>query len=65
LPTPDSIDLKDGKLWKEIIKAGEGEDTPQDGVEVFVHYIGSLTDGTEFDRSNRLGKPFSFILGKS
>jgi len=63
-PGPTSIDLKDGKLWKEILSSGQGDDTPQDGVEVFVHYIGSLTDGTEFDRSNRHGNPFSFILGK-
>lgn len=64
-PSPSSINLKDGKLWKEILRCGEGDETPEDGVEVFVHYIGSLTDGSEFDRSDRKGKPFSFVLGKS
>jgi FK506-binding protein 4/5 len=68
VPGPNSIDVspnKDGKVWKEILKEGSGTETPPPGVDVNVHYIGSLTDGTEFDKSDRHGKPFSFQLGKS
>lgn len=55
-----------GKLYKEILKEGEaGPGTsPSDGCEVSVHYIGTLPDGTEFDRSDTRGKPFSFLVGE-
>lgn len=34
------------------------------GDRVNVHYVGTLTDGTEFDASRRHGQPFSFEVGK-
>jgi len=54
-----------GKLYIELL--GEDDPTaerPGDGCEVFVHYIGTLPDGTEFDRSDKRGKPFTFMLGE-
>lgn len=34
------------------------------GQIVYVHYIGMLADGTEFDNSYNRGPSFSFLLGK-
>eukprot|EP00445_Apocalathium_hangoei_P043758 CAMPEP_0203971600 /NCGR_PEP_ID=MMETSP0359-20131031/98559_1 /ASSEMBLY_ACC=CAM_ASM_000338 /TAXON_ID=268821 /ORGANISM="Scrippsiella Hangoei, Strain SHTV-5" /LENGTH=586 /DNA_ID=CAMNT_0050909583 /DNA_START=62 /DNA_END=1822 /DNA_ORIENTATION=+ len=49
---------------KEIITASEGFKRPKKGDEVTVHYVGTLTDGTEFDSSRKKDKPFVFPLGK-
>ena len=65
-PKAESVDIskaKDGKLWKEIVKPGEGEETPGDGMEVIVHYTGKLPDGTIFDTS-LTREPFKFTLGQ-
>ncbi len=35
----------------------------KNGDKVFVHYIGKLTDGKEFDNSHKRGEPISFVLG--
>lgn len=55
-----------GKVYKEVLEAGDTAPGSQatDGCEVSVHYIGSLPDGTIFDRSDTRGKPFSFIIGE-
>jgi FKBP-type peptidyl-prolyl cis-trans isomerase len=66
-PGPTAVDIspdKDGGILKEIIKEGVGTETPAQGSRVFVHYVGTLTDGTKFDSSRDRGKPFEFNLGK-
>ena len=56
---------KDGGILKEILVEGSGSDTPWAGDKVFVHYVGTLTDGSKFDSSRDRGDKFSFNLGKS
>lgn len=66
-PGPNAVDIspdKNGGILKEIIKEGTGFETPAQGSRVFVHYVGTLTDGTKFDSSRDRGKPFDFNLGK-
>ncbi|KAK1426360.1 hypothetical protein QVD17_15031 [Tagetes erecta] len=50
-------------LKKKIIKEGDGYETPINGDEVEVHYVGSLLDGTRFDSSFDRDVPFKFKLG--
>uniref|UniRef100_A0A023GNK5 peptidylprolyl isomerase n=1 Tax=Amblyomma triste TaxID=251400 RepID=A0A023GNK5_AMBTT len=62
---PNAVDItpsQDGGVLKEVIRAGTGDETPQDGNSVSVHYTGKLLDGTEFDSSRKRGK-FDFTLG--
>jgi len=47
----------------ETIKPGNGGPTPKSGQTVSVHYVGTLTNGTEFDSSRKRGKPFQFRIG--
>lgn len=66
-PGPKAVDIspdKDGGVLKEILKEGTGFETPAQGSRVFVHYVGTLMDGTKFDSSRDRGKPFEFNLGK-
>jgi FKBP-type peptidyl-prolyl cis-trans isomerase len=34
------------------------------GDHVTVHYVGTLTNGTEFDSSRKRSKPLDFVLGR-
>jgi len=53
----------DGGVMKEILKEGDGWETPKKGTEVDVHYVGTLLDGTEFDSSRKRGETFNFKVG--
>jgi len=67
-PGPDAEDItieKDGGILKEIKVEGSGSETPWTGDKVFVHYVGTLTDGSKFDSSRDRGDQFSFNIGKS
>lgn len=67
-PGPDAVDItptKDGGIMKEMKVAGKGEETPWTGDKVYVHYVGTLTDGSKFDSSRDRGDHFSFNIGKS
>jgi len=67
-PGPGAEDVtieKDGGILKEILVEGSGTETPWTGDKVYVHYVGTLTDGDKFDSSRDRGDRFSFNLGKS
>jgi len=63
---PDAVDItpdQDGGVMKEIKRHGSGDEHPMTGDKVFVHYVGTLTDGTKFDSSRDRGQKFEFSLG--
>ncbi|TKS79615.1 Peptidyl-prolyl cis-trans isomerase FKBP1A [Collichthys lucidus] len=49
----------------ETIRPGDGKTFPQKGAKVTVHYVGTLTNGEQFDSSRKRGKPFEFNIGQS
>jgi len=66
-PGPDAVDVtptKDGGIMKEIKVVGKGDESPWAGDKVYVHYVGTLTDGSRFDSSRDRGEQFSFNIGK-
>ena len=72
--TPIETEMSEGEvmeiLWittdeglrYRIIQEGNGE-VAKNGDQVFVHYTGTLTDGTKFDSSHDRNQPFDFPLG--
>ena len=52
----------DSGLKYIVVKEGDGA-TPQTGDRVYVHYTGTLEDGTKFDSSRDRNKPFDFKVG--
>jgi FKBP-type peptidyl-prolyl cis-trans isomerase len=59
-PAPSAI--ASPGLVKDDVKVGTGP-AAKTGDHVFVHYVGTLTDGTKFDSSRDRGEPFDFTLG--
>jgi FKBP-type peptidyl-prolyl cis-trans isomerase len=53
----------EGKLEINDLTVGKGKAAAR-GQKLSVHYVGKLTDGTEFDSSRPRGKPFEFELGR-
>ncbi|XP_060891267.1 peptidyl-prolyl cis-trans isomerase FKBP4 isoform X2 [Labrus mixtus] len=60
----DITQKKDGGVLKLVKREGTGTELPMTGDKVFVHYVGTLLDGTHFDSSRDRGEKFSFELGK-
>ncbi|CAL8263565.1 unnamed protein product [Merluccius merluccius] len=60
----DITPKKDGGVLKLVKTEGTGTELPMTGDKVFVHYVGTLLDGTPFDSSRDRGERFSFELGK-
>jgi len=54
-PTNEKLEIKD-------LVVGKGAEAKA-GDSVKVHYVGTLTDGKEFDASKKHGQPFEFELG--
>ncbi len=61
--TDENVVTTDSGLQYVVIAEGDGA-TPQPGNRVFVHYVGTLEDGTKFDSSRDRGRPFDFIIGQ-
>lgn len=56
---------QDGGILKTLIREGDiNGEHPLSGDTVFVHYVGTLLDGTKFDSSRDRGEKFSFECGK-
>lgn len=65
-PAEGFVDIspdQDGGLLKKLLVKGEGEETPPHGSEIFVHYTGTLEDGSKFDSSRDRGKEFVTEIG--
>ena len=57
----DGVTVTDSGLQYEVIEEGDGPKPSLDDT-VSVHYVGTLTDGTEFDSSIARGEPATFPL---
>lgn len=55
----EGVMVTDSGLQYEVITEGDG-DKPTAESKVSVHYVGTLTDGTEFDSSIARGQPAEF-----
>uniref|UniRef100_A0A8C2WD76 peptidylprolyl isomerase n=1 Tax=Cyclopterus lumpus TaxID=8103 RepID=A0A8C2WD76_CYCLU len=60
----DITPKKDGGVLKLVKREGTGTELPMTGDKVFVHYVGTLLDGSHFDSSRDREEKFSFELGK-
>ncbi|XP_029952359.1 peptidyl-prolyl cis-trans isomerase FKBP4 isoform X1 [Salarias fasciatus] len=60
----DITPKKDGGVLKLVKREGTGTELPMIGDKVYVHYVGTLVDGTVFDSSREREDKFTFELGK-
>lgn len=60
----DITPKKDGGVLKLVKREGTGTELPMIGDKVYVHYVGTLVDGTQFDSSRDREDKFTFELGK-
>lgn len=60
-PTGKALTTESG-LKYETITPGSGDEI-RPGQTAVVHYVGTLTNGTEFDSSRNRGQPFKFKVG--
>ncbi|KAL0238970.1 hypothetical protein PCE1_004661 [Barthelona sp. PCE] len=56
--------ITDDDLKKDVIVEGLADIVPPKGADVYVHYHGTLLDGTVFDSSYERSQPFNFKLGE-
>ncbi|XP_053741301.1 peptidyl-prolyl cis-trans isomerase FKBP4 [Synchiropus splendidus] len=60
----DITPKKDGGVLKLLKREGTCAELPLIADKVYVHYVGTLLDGTQFDSSREREEQFSFELGK-
>ena len=61
----DVSKAQDGGIIKIVKKAGDASaGRPCPGDSVYVHYVGTLLDGSKFDSSRDRNSPFDFKLGE-
>ena len=63
LETNKNVKVTESGLQYEVLTPGSGA-SPESTDEVTVHYVGTLTNGTEFDSSVKRGQPASFPLNR-
>ena len=51
------------KYQIKVLREGDGQNYPNRGDNVKVHYTGTLLNGKKFDSSKDRGQPFSFKVG--
>jgi len=61
----DLVTIRDPGLTKLIKRRGKSTEKPAPGHLVYVHYVGTLEDGTVFDSSRTRGTPIQFNVGQS
>ncbi|QLY24086.1 FKBP-type peptidyl-prolyl cis-trans isomerase [Bdellovibrio sp. KM01] len=54
------MSLSEVQITDQITGTGE---VASKGALVFIHYTGTLKDGTVFDSSHTHGRPFEFVVG--
>lgn len=60
-----SVDItpeRDKGILKEIERQGTGDECPLKGDTVYIHYVGRLEDGIEFDSSRKGSSKFQLVL---
>ncbi|KAJ1504422.1 FK506-binding protein 2A [Coelomomyces lativittatus] len=59
-----SVLTEEEKLQIGVKLRNECKSKSKNGDRIYVHYTGTLTDGTEFDSSLKRKLPFDFVLGQ-